>query len=277
MELLPQYIYSIKGQCMSKYKIGRWRGSVSKLQSRYQTVYGWGFDMILFQTDDSIQAEKQLFRILKPHHWRNELYEVTALPSFLGFGVEFCKDSTFSTDMLLKNTVHQEKQHMDMVARESQARIAAITNAIQDSKACHKRKKEEENQEAKRQKIEEGVGTKARKDWRKVCSDIASMRQNFDNRNIKEQQAAEKEKLMCSFVECFLVHTGNDGHYIERSSVYEVYKTFARNKPQLIMGKKEWFDRLQFHLGQEGYHPHPRVDEGRRPRDVWFMWTLADP
>lgn len=87
--VLPEYVYAIQGRCMSKLKLGRWRGSVSKLVSRYTTPYGSDFDMTLFQTTDSVAAEKQLFQIVKPHHWSHELYNVEALLSGIWCGVLF--------------------------------------------------------------------------------------------------------------------------------------------------------------------------------------------
>lgn len=89
--VLPEYVYAIQGRCMSKLKLGRWRGSVSKLVSRYTTPYGSDFDMTLFQTTDSVAAEKQLFQIVKPHHWSHELNNVEALLSGIWCGVLFAQ------------------------------------------------------------------------------------------------------------------------------------------------------------------------------------------
>jgi len=79
-----------------------------------------------------------------------------------------------------------------------------------------------------------------------------------------------------AFVEDSLEHTGDPAHYIERSTLYEAYKVaYPEEKvKKTSLGKRKWFDLLQKHIGSEGYHAHPRLSNGKRPRDVWFQWQM---
>ncbi len=81
-----------------------------------------------------------------------------------------------------------------------------------------------------------------------------------------------------AFVEDHLEHTGRHEDHIERSSLYEAYKgSYAEEKnKKTALGKRKWFEQLKVHLGDEHYHANPRLDGGRRPRDVWFQWRMTN-
>lgn len=92
--MTPEFVYAIRGERM---ELGRWVGSFKDLITRYVTPYGKILDIILFQCDDSRQAERHMFHLFKPFHWCNELYELDVLPSFMQFGTEHCMDSVQKT------------------------------------------------------------------------------------------------------------------------------------------------------------------------------------
>ena len=186
----PQYVYAIRGACMSKVKIGRWRGSISNLFSRYVTPYGWGFDATVFQVDDSVFVENLLKKVLRPHRWRNELFSPQAMPSFMEVGVEFCHDKVFSTDLLLKNAAFEAKLKVEGVA-------TAIYSGMRGFESARKRKREEEAQ-AEADKVEKNRDRRAENKRQKVIQ-----KQERDERRAKlvEEALDEFIRTQCSLEE----------------------------------------------------------------------------
>lgn len=178
----PQYVYAIRGACMSKVKIGRWRGSISALFSRYTTYYGWGFDATVFQVDDSVFVENLLKKVLRPHWWRNELFSPQAMPSFMEVGSEFCHDSVFSTDLLLKNAAYDAKRKVECVA-------TAIYSGMRDFESARKRKREDEAQ-AEADRVERNRERRAEKKRQKALQ--------------KQKRDKEKAKNITEALEGFI-------------------------------------------------------------------------
>lgn len=113
---------------------------------------------------------------------------------------------------------------------------------------------------------------RARKDWRRVCAEVGSMRKEWDARNAKATEALDRHNRVKSFVEKCLTNIGNDTDYVERSGLYILYK--ACTPSQEHMGKRDWFDELQSLLGADEDIAHPRAEGVRRPRSVWFGWKV---
>lgn len=90
------------------------------------------------------------------------------------------------------------------------------------------------------------------------------------------QELVRQHDTVKAFVDDSLEHTHKDEDYIERSTLYEVYKAaYPEEKiKKTALGKKKWFDQLQVHLGLEGFYERKRLGDGKRGRDLWLGWKL---
>lgn len=109
-----------------------------------------------------------------------------------------------------------------------------------------------------------------------VCHDIGSMRKEFDVKNSKVQEKADGRNVVKTFVERYLMKTGKEEDYVERSSLYNIYK---KSNPQeqlkkTALGKRKWFEQLQLLLGSDGFYERRRLGDGKRTRELWFGWTV---
>ena len=105
--------------------------------------------------------------------------------------------------------------------------------------------------------------------------------------NIPQECLAWKAQLVerQNSVKCFCkerLERSTDPHaYVDRSMLYEAYKTSypeERNK-KTCLGKRKWFQQLQACLGPKDYHERKAVGPEnckQQRRDVWVGWTLAD-
>lgn len=205
---------------MSKYKMGRWRGSVTKLMQRYTTCYGYGFECIVYQVDNSVEAERMLKKILRPHHWRNELYHPEAIPSFVEIGSEFCMDNVFSMDMLLKNA-----------KRQSRARVDELVTSIEREKMSQKRVAsyaEEQNRAWKIQRTatqQAASDAKAQKKAKKKQKAIEK-----ENDKVLRQQKAEQQVMdgLGMFIDTHCELRGD--FYTETTTFREAFQTTCNFK-----------------------------------------------
>lgn len=78
------YVYAIKPRRANFIKVGRWNGTCAKLNSRYVTYFG-DIETTIFQCTDNNEMERLLFSHLSPFLYKNELFEVDALPYFISF------------------------------------------------------------------------------------------------------------------------------------------------------------------------------------------------
>lgn len=152
-------------------------------------------------------------------------------------------------------------------AAKGRVRLTAVLRLAEK-----KRKLEEVADEQREAEIEE----LARATWKKVCIDITGMRKAWDAKNKEATHRAQQDDIVKEFVTQKLQRTGIKDDFIERSSLYESFKIFHPKEQckNTALGKAAWFDQLKICLGLRGYHDHPRVGDGRRPRNVWFEWKL---
>ena len=151
----PEYVYAVRGERLGAWKLGRWSGSISHLKSRYRTYYGGiGIDLVVFQCVDSRTVETDMFRVLKPFHWCNELYELDVLPAFLEYGRQYLMDRVVSIRYLrmvdrLEQTIQAKQQ------------VVQLKKQIIEMKRQAKNDKEEQERQAKADKQEREKEAKA--------------------------------------------------------------------------------------------------------------------
>ena len=148
----PEYVYAVRGERLGAWKLGRWSGSISHLKSRYRTYYsGIGIDLVVFQCVDSRTVETDMFRVLKPFHWCNELYELDVLPAFLEYGRQYLMDRVVSIRYLrrLEQTIQAKQQ------------VVQLKKQIIEMKRQAKNDKEEQERQAKADKQEREKEAKA--------------------------------------------------------------------------------------------------------------------
>lgn len=124
MEL--EYFYIIAPQRCDFVKLGRWRGSVDKLHSRYRTVYGI-FQSHIFQCYNSAKVEMEAFSELSRFRWRNELFEKDVVSFALKFAEKNCLDNVQAVDLL-------EKLEKARIRKETQARLTEIRTSLSPKK-----------------------------------------------------------------------------------------------------------------------------------------------
>lgn len=262
----PEYVYAIKGECMTKYKMGRWRGSISKLMQRYTTPYGWGSECIVFQVANSVESEKILFSILRPHHWRNELFDLQAFPSFLEFGTEFCLDSVFSTDMVIKNTVYNEKQLVEKQKQESQARIDEVVAAVQEPSVQRKNKRQLAQEESRARKH-------IRKELDLQAIEAEEMQKQKACLKQKRTSSEELQRLAQDFIRQHVQHTSKGSDYVDKTTMYEHYKLEHPEEKRKVtaLGKRNFLQQIMHCLGDDDYYEGPkRVAGPVLKRHVWL-------
>lgn len=92
-----------------------------------------------------------------------------------------------------------------------------------------------------------------------------------------KQELVMSQDTVASFVADHLVKTSNTDDYIDRSSLYDTYKTLypeEKNK-KTSLGKGKWFQLLKQHLGDEGYADSRKLySDGNRPRQSWCGWRI---
>ena len=79
------YIYVVTSPLLSALKIGKWRGSLDKLRSRYVTPYGSDLFLMVKWTDDRTAAEADAFKSFADHRLQNELFSKQILPKVVEY------------------------------------------------------------------------------------------------------------------------------------------------------------------------------------------------
>ena len=96
-----EFFYVVSPPRADCLKLGRWKGSVEKLLSRYKTPYG-KFDACIFQYANSVQVERDAFACLAKYRWEGELFEKAALKETLAFAESACYDAVEAQDLLAR-------------------------------------------------------------------------------------------------------------------------------------------------------------------------------
>ncbi len=100
---VPRFVYAIlpqfNGEPLPFIKIGRWSGSIKRLEDRYKTYYV-SFEMTVFQCEDNVANEKHLFASLRDLRCTRELYMAEAYPLFLEHAATKSFESVTHYDLL---------------------------------------------------------------------------------------------------------------------------------------------------------------------------------
>lgn len=93
------------------------------------------------------------------------------------------------------------------------------------------------------------------------------------------EQKLTKQQVQFSKVENFvqntLCFTECKGDFVERSKLYQWYKTMYPEEAitKTAMGKRVWFAQLQTLLGANGFHERRKIAASHH-RDVWLGWAM---
>ena len=126
------YVYAI--ETPAYVKIGHWSGSISALRARYATSIPF-FEITVFQTYHSVDAEKKLHRECHPFHLRGEMFSRDALPVFYSAAASLGEIFCTSTDLEKKKAaclkaqnkkLHKENAVLRKANEKLSARIAQL-------------------------------------------------------------------------------------------------------------------------------------------------------
>ena len=94
-----EYVYLVYSQFSDFVKIGRWKGSIKSLQSRYATYYP-SPEYIIYQCHDRVLMEHDIFQELKEYKLCNELFDTKCIPFYIQFCSQKCYDNNEHEDLI---------------------------------------------------------------------------------------------------------------------------------------------------------------------------------
>lgn len=79
-----------------------------------------------------------------------------------------------------------------------------------------------------------------------------------------------------AFVQDHLKHTGVGTDFVQKSIMYDKYRSLHMEEQQkkTKLGKRQWFQQLLSHMGTDGFHAHKKVASVKY-RDVWLGWSMT--
>ena len=114
-------------------KIGRWKGSYSKLYSHYVPLYG-RFEIHVFQVENEVESEKELFQLLESYRWSRELFEKETIVVEKFF--EWCEKNAFNHVILPsvyeKLRIRKRRQNESAIGKADARTLKMVQNVVTD-------------------------------------------------------------------------------------------------------------------------------------------------
>ncbi len=239
-------------------------------------------------TSHASLAEKNVHHYLTPHrlHHKHELFDLSS--GRLSLFDEAC-DIVRGLDRASGLPVPLDR--FFCYERWALGREAARQGSVWETRALQRERAELARQERKRTLADRDVlqadlrafrgeqkaeAVRARQAAAEAAKEAAEIDRAVSSLVFDMVDAATKNDTVRTFVDEHMEYTGSQTDYVERSSLYKKYMMLFPHEQvkKTALGYKKWFEQLKIHLGEKHYHAHPRLDEVRRPRHVWFTWKL---
>ena len=295
-----RYVYCVIPEDWKYVKIGRWKGFISSLLSRYTTCYG-KFKIFVFQTEDAINAEKQLHLLSNSYRWRGELFEKSAVELFLIWCQRNTLDHVEGKDLQLWIESKKIRQAKQAELRAKRNSLNPKTLGDSDTKIVTSRvKKADVITEQLLEKMMSGVIDRMWQKFTEKSQNIAdpndsmtelieSECQGLPQRTLQEvrkqetfdRKEAQKSELSNCIVERFVqnhvVRTNVKTDYITRAEAYKLFfeKEVSEKSRKIRLGEKKFFIVLREILDESHFEEKVRyVTECKRARNSWIGYKF---
>lgn len=247
-------------------KIGRWKGSISNLYNRYVTPFG-RFEMHVFQVEDDIESEKNLFELLKLYRWVGELFEKQTV--VVDLFSEWCLKNAYpyvihvDLPSVYEKIREARQSHMEienLKCKEMEVKVEA--NVI---------RKSPRSRTLRIQQLKQRVDSRTLKMVQFIVNDI--FEESWEQ--IKERKAQIKDPI--TDLEQWLNETTFSDHSVQNgiqsSELYELFRKKNTNNRRFHVSLKVFRDAVS-EIWEQETHERPlcklESGESKQKRNVWM-------